>query len=182
MSGGTGSDIVGGNEADNRLYAETKYTLDEAYTLGETQAANGQKGDLLDGGAGNDRLFGEAGKDILMGGMGKDVLMGLGGDVSITAAERNWAVSRSEPAENSFHRLYNFSTTMDIVTPDIGDDDVIYSGAGNDWIFAQGGNDFIDAGADDDVIFGEGGNDFILGQAGDDVMTVRRTQDLRMLC
>ena len=178
--GGAGSDIVAGDENDDRLYANAEYTLDEAYTLGETQSASEQRGDLLDGGTGDDILIGEAGEDILMGGMGKDVLMGLGGDdiiegdASVNAVDRNWGVTRDETLENNtyvYSRSYSFTSTVDTTVPDMsGDDDVIYGGAGNDWIFAGGGNDFIDAGADHDVIFGGSGNDVILGQAGDDVI------------
>lgn len=78
--GGADSDILSGSEGNDWLYAETEYTIEEAYTLGETQDAGGQKGDLLGGGIGDDTLIGEAGKDILLGDMGKDVIMGLGGD------------------------------------------------------------------------------------------------------
>ncbi|MEZ5678970.1 MAG: calcium-binding protein [Nitrosomonas sp.] len=175
--GGAGSDIVMGGENDDRLYAETEYTLDEAYAQGETQGAGGQHGDLLDGGAGADVLIGETDKDILLGGLGKDILMGMGGDdtiegdISVNTVDSEWTVIRSEPAENTYYRSYNFSTTLDMIGSEAGDDDVIYGGAGNDWIFAQGGNDFIDAGKDNDVVFGDGGNDVILGQAGDDVIT-----------
>ncbi|SER25795.1 Ca2+-binding protein, RTX toxin-related [Nitrosomonas sp. Nm51] len=178
--GGAGSDIVVGDEDGDRLYAETEYTFDEAYALGETQASGGQRGDLLDGGAGADVLIGETEKDILLGGLGKDILMSMGGDdtiegdVSINAVNRDWTVARTEATENNtdlYIRSYSFSTTLDTIALETGDDDVIYGGAGNDWIFAQGGNDFIDAGKDNDVVFGDGGNDVILGQAGDDMIT-----------
>ncbi|WP_292912998.1 calcium-binding protein [Nitrosomonas sp.] len=133
----------------------------------------------MDGGPSNDIAAGEAGDDILMGGMGKDVLMGLGGDdtiegdIDFTAGNSSWLVTRSVTSENNstaYRRDYNFPTTHSTVDANTGDNDVIYSGTGKDWIFTQGGNDFADAGADDDVVFGEGGNDFILGQLGDDVL------------
>lgn len=177
--GGTSSDLIAGQEGDDRLYADAEYTIDEAYGLGETQAGNGQRGDLLDGGPSNDIAAGEAGDDILMGGMGKDILMGLGGDdtiegdIDFTAGNSSWLVTRSVTSENNstaYRRDYNFPTTHSTVDANTGDNDVIYSGTGKDWIFTQGGNDFADAGADDDVVFGEGGNDFILGQLGDDVL------------
>ncbi len=41
--GGTGSDLMAGQEDDDRLYAESEYTLDEAYTLGVSQAGSGQR-------------------------------------------------------------------------------------------------------------------------------------------
>ena len=175
--GGADSDIIMGRENNDRLFAETEYTLDDAYTLGKTQAASGQRGDLLDGGLGNDTVIGDAGDDILMGGMGKDVLMGLGGndtiegDNNIGLADRNWSVSRTVNNQGGivvYNRSYNFNVVE--TNNGAGDDDMIYSGAGNDLVFAQGGDDFVDAGADNDVVFGEAGNDTILGQSGDDFL------------
>lgn len=175
--GGVDSDVVAGAADDDRLYAETEYTIDEAYTLGETQAASGQRGDLLDGGAGDDTLIGKTGNDILLGGMGKDILLGLGGDdtiegdANIVSADRNWGVTRTVTQEGditAYGRNYHFYT--EATGSDIGDNDVIYGGAGNDWIFAGGGNDFVDGGADDDVVFGGAGNDLILAQGGNDVL------------
>lgn len=175
--GGADSDVVAGAADDDRLYGETEYTIDQAYTLGETQAASGQRGDLLDGGTGDDVLIGEAGNDILLGGMGKDILLGLGGDDTIegdgniVSANRTWSVTRTVTQEGDvtlYSRNYSFYT--EATGSDIGDDDVIYGGAGNDWIFAGGGNDFVDGGADDDVVFGGAGNDIILGQGGNDVL------------
>ncbi|PXW81012.1 Ca2+-binding RTX toxin-like protein [Nitrosomonas sp. Nm84] len=177
--GGAGSDLIAGQENDDRLYADGERTIDEAYAVGETQAASGQRGDLLDGGPGSDIATGEAGDDILMGGMGKDVMMGLGGDdtiegdIDFTSGNPAWNVTRHITTENNstvYSRSYNFSNTLDTVDANTGDDDVIYSGAGKDWVFTQGGDDFVDAGVDDDVVFGEGGNDLILGQGGDDVL------------
>ena len=177
--GGEDSDVIAGAADDDRLYAETEYTLDAAYTLGETQTASGQRGDLLDGGSGDDTLVGAAGNDILLGGMGKDVLMGLGGDdtiegdANVETVDRYWSVSRTVTTESDgtrYSRSYSFFTAgTDAMAA--GDDDVIYGGAGNDWIFAGGGNDFVDGGADDDVVFGGSGNDIILGQGGNDVLT-----------
>ncbi|WP_394808938.1 hypothetical protein [Nitrosomonas sp.] len=175
--GGADNDIITGLENNDRLFAETEYTLDDAYTLGKTQAGSGQRGDLLDGGLGNDTVIGDAGDDILMGGMGKDVLMGLGGndtiegDNNIGLADRNWSISRTvnnQGGTTVYNRNYNFNVVE--ANNGAGDDDMIYSGAGNDWVFAQGGDDFVDAGADNDVVFGEAGNDTILGQSGDDFL------------
>jgi len=175
--GGADNDIIMGRENNDWLFAETEYTLDDAYTLGNTQAASGQRGDLLDGGLGNDTVIGDAGDDILMGGMGKDVLMGLGGndtiegDNNIGLVDRNWSVSRTVNNQGGivvYNRSYNFNVVE--TNNGAGDDDMIYSGAGNDLVFAQGGDDFVDAGADNDVVFGEAGNDTILGQSGDDFL------------
>ncbi len=175
--GGDGSDVIAGQENDDRIYAETEYILDDAYALGEIQVGSGLRGDFLDGGSGNDIAMGEAGNDILMGGMGKDVLMGLGGDDTIEgdidaeSVDHNWNVTRTVTTGNgvnTYSRNYSFTTTYASSSNNTGDDDVIYGGTGQDWIFAQGGHDFVDAGAHEDVVFGGAGNDTILGQDGND--------------
>jgi Ca2+-binding RTX toxin-like protein len=56
----------------------------------------------------------------------------------------------------------------------VGAADVIYGGAGDDWIGADQGNDIVDAGADNDVVFGGSGADVILGQGGNDVLIGNR--------
>ncbi|MER2512366.1 MAG: calcium-binding protein [Nitrosomonas ureae] len=179
MLGGTDSDIIRGQLNNDRLYAETEHTLDSAYALSKIQTGSGEKGDLLDGGAGNDTLIGDAGDDILMGGTGKDILIGLGGndtiegDGNVESVDRNWKVNRTTDNTNNvtaYNRGYNFGVSPAEIAMVTGDDDVISSGTGKDWIFAGGGNDFIDAGADSDVIFGDAGNDTILGQEGDDAV------------
>ncbi len=177
--GEAGSDIIRGQLNNDRLFAQTEYTLDAAYTLSATQTGSGERGDLLDGNAGDDTLIGDAGDDILMGGQGKDILVGLGGndtiesDRDVEQADRNWKVNRAINAEadvTTYSRVYSFTASSIELAMVVGDDDVISSGTGKDWVFAGGGNDFIDAGVDNDVIFGDAGNDTILGQAGDDAV------------
>ena len=96
LLGGTDSDIISGQLGNDRLYTEREFTLDESYTLGQTQIGTGKRGDLLDGGIGKDMLMGDAGNDILMGGLGEDILIGLGGDdmiegdASFGIVERTW--------------------------------------------------------------------------------------------
>lgn len=179
MLGGADSDIIRGQMGSDRLYAETEYSLDAAYTLSNTQIGSGERGDLLDGGVGADTLTGNTGDDILMGGAGKDILIGLGGndtiegDRTVELVDRDWKVSRTSSSKDnvtSYIREYNFGASPAEVAMAAGDDDVIASGTGKDWIFAGGGNDSIDGGADGDVIFGDAGNDTVLGQDGDDVM------------
>jgi len=177
--GGADSDIIQGQLNNDRLYAETEYTLDAAYTLSNTQTGSGERGDLVDGGAGDDTLIGNDGNDILMGGTGKDILLGLGGDdmiegdLNVESFDRDWKVGRSTSSKDNvtiYSRKYNFGTSPAETAMVAGGDDVIASGTGKDWIFAGGGNDSVDAGADSDVVFGEAGNDTILGQDGDDVL------------
>ena len=62
--GGIGSDILRGNDGNDRLYGERRFTFDPGDT------------DRLVGGDGDDVLFGGGGDDILSGGNGNDVLEG----------------------------------------------------------------------------------------------------------
>lgn len=177
--GGADSDIIQGQLNNDRIYADTEYTLDAAYTLSNTQTGSGERGDLLDGGAGDDTLTGNDGNDILMGGTGKDILFGLGGDdmiegdLNVESFDRDWKVDRSTSSKdnvNTYNRKFNFGASSSEAAMTVGGDDVIASGTGKDWIFAGGGNDSVDGGADSDVVFGEAGSDTILGQDGDDVL------------
>ncbi|MDA8129849.1 MAG: hypothetical protein M0Z73_14285 [Betaproteobacteria bacterium] len=176
--GGADSDGASGGDGNDQLYGETETTFAAAFSLGETQAASGQRGDLLDGGTGDDTLIGEAGNDILMGGTGQDILMGLGGDdtiegdANVVSADRSWSVARTVTTTGdavAYACNYNFYTAN--LDAAVGDADVIYGGAGNDWLLAGGGNDFVDGGLDNDVVFGGAGSDVILGQGGNDVLT-----------
>lgn len=58
---------------------------------------------------------------------------------------------------------------LDALLPgQVGNDDIIRAGSGNDTVFAGLGNDEIDGSAGDDVIYGGVGDDSIFGGAGDD--------------
>ncbi len=52
----------------------------------------------------------------------------------------------------------------------VGNDDIIYAGAGNDSIYSGLGNDKILSGAGNDLAFGGAGNDSITGDAGNDTL------------
>ena len=186
IEGGAGSDVLGGGHGDDRVYANMVRTVEDAYTVGETQAGTGKRGDLLDDGDGENTLIGDAGNDIIAGGMGKDIIVGMGGDDNIEGDANGltilgswngftkiWGVTRTVTTQGGvtlYTRAYNFNLKFDD-TSAAGDMDVIYAGAGKDWVMAGGGNDFVDAGEDNDVVFGGAGNDIILGLAGDDVLT-----------
>lgn len=83
--GGADGDVSGGGDGNDRLYSEAEIDLSDAIEFGLSQTATGNKGDWLNGGAGedivvagadNDALFGAGGRDILVGGAGEDVLNG----------------------------------------------------------------------------------------------------------
>ncbi|MEL6453697.1 MAG: hypothetical protein AAFQ40_03145, partial [Cyanobacteria bacterium J06623_5] len=53
----------------------------------------------------------------------------------------------------------------------IGNDDIIFGGAGDDRIGGKGGNDSLFGGAGDDRIWGDDGDDLIRGGLGNDTLT-----------
>lgn len=62
-SGGSGNDIIIGNEVSNELYGGN----------GNDMIVSSDGNDLIFAGAGNDQLAGEAGNDLLDGGAGRDI-------------------------------------------------------------------------------------------------------------
>ena len=53
----------------------------------------------------------------------------------------------------------------------IGDDDIIFGGAGNDRIGGKGGNDILNGESGDDQIWGDDGDDILRGGLGNDTLT-----------
>jgi VCBS repeat-containing protein len=183
VSGRAGDDVViGGSEGDllrgdagrDKLYAESEVTVEVALAALEA-TGTGVRGDFMDGGADDDVLVGGAANDALNGGSGADLILGGGGDddvdgdleTSIVALD--WSVTREiveQPGEPTlYNRVYN---SVGFLSTSPGGDDVVYGGAGADWLFTREGNDWIDAGSGDDVVFGEHGADEIFGGAGAD--------------
>ncbi|MES2353861.1 MAG: calcium-binding protein [Pseudomonadota bacterium] len=184
VTAGTGDDIVIGGvgedrlfgEADNdRLYALTEVALDAAITQSRTQAASNVKGDWIDGGTGDDIIVGDAGNDALMGGDGKDILVGGGGDDNIyadanTDATPNWTIARSINTSGDL-TTYTTQFTNAAIAATPGAADLIYGGAGDDWVRAGGGNDIAYGEDGKDVLFGDTGDDILLGGTNDDVLS-----------
>ncbi len=86
--------------------------------------------------------------DLIAGGLGKDIIRGLGGD-DVLRGDLNLRSSQVG----------------------IGNDDIIYGGAGRDRIGGKGGNDILFGGDDDDQIWGDDGDDIIRGGRGNDRLT-----------
>jgi len=177
LAGGAGSDIVVGGDDDDELYALDKVALATAIAQGESQAAGGQKGDWLDGQAGEDALLGDADEDLLAGGAGADVLVGQGGndnlygDATLQWVTPQWAVARQVITSGQLTEyVLNFSQASISENSAVGSNDELFGGAGDDWLFGGAGDDSIDGGADADVLFGGAGWDVLFGGEGNDVL------------
>lgn len=114
-----------------------------------------------------DQLYGHTGNDILMGGaVGDDT---IDGDMAIKNIFETWDVTRTVEAQGNQTTHTKAYSGFEVRYPDLQEQsgDIIYGGAGNDRIFAMGGDEFVDGGKDDDVLFGQVGDDTVLGWEGD---------------
>jgi Ca2+-binding RTX toxin-like protein len=146
----------------------------------------------MTGGAGNDRLTGGAGDDILEGAAGNDALIGgtgadfmAGGTGDDTYMVDDFGDSTFENAGEGVDSVlcaasfYQFQPNVENVYYtgtgtfiSHGNDlaNIVFGGAGNDWLTGDGGNDRLDGGAGDDRLEGNLGNDALVGGAGNDVL------------
>ncbi len=86
--------------------------------------------------------------DLIAGDLGADTIRGLGGD-DVLRGDLNLRSSQVG----------------------IGNDDIIYGGAGSDRIGGKGGNDTLFGDEGDDLIWGDDGDDIIRGGLGNDTLT-----------
>ena len=181
VEGGSEDDLLVGGAGDDVIYADTSdnrsFTFDQAIAAGESGNQTPGQGDLISADAGDDIVIGAATADLLAGGDGEDVIVGgagddtIYGDNSISAASHGWSLVRSVSTLSS-GVIFNVAFTDATVSGDvaIGGLDVIYGGAGDDWIFAGAGDDTVAGGIGNDVILGEGGSDALVGGDGNDFL------------
>lgn len=108
--------------------------------------APGETRDVVNGTDRDDVIFGDLGQFSGKGLLGNDDLHALMQALSIRELRE---IGRMLEGENGIEGPSDNA-------------DIIYGGAGNDIIFAQGGNDAIDAGPGNDIIFAGSGNDSIM--------------------
>jgi Ca2+-binding RTX toxin-like protein len=145
--GTAGADTLAGSSSDDELYG-----LD-----GD---------DSLDGGDGNDLLDGGAGADLMWGGLGDDTY--VVDDWSDMVFEQ-WDEGRDHVLVSL--GWYELPWSVEDVTGTSSDgqgitgnwlDNVIRSGAGSDFIYAEGGDDTIRYGGGTDLVDGGDGNDVLV--------------------
>lgn len=149
--GGSGSDMVSGNQAANTLWGEdgndTLLGLDNSDDL-----SGGNGADTLDGGSGNDRLSGGSGFDRLSGGTGSDIyIVDRQGEANEVAGQGTDTV-RSTVS-------YALGASIEQLVL-LGRDNL--NGAGNglaNTLTGNNGNNGLNGGAGLDVLRGGLGND-----------------------
>jgi serralysin len=151
--GGSGDDIIIGNDANNTL-------------------TGGAGDDTLRGSDGNDRFVSGDGNDVMVGGSGIDTVLydhasgAVNVDLAITIAQDTGSEGRDTLSE--IERV-NGSRFADAIYGDAADN-VIYGHNGDDEIHGRGGNDRLTGDQENDLLYGDDGNDTLIGRTGADTL------------
>jgi Ca2+-binding RTX toxin-like protein len=144
--GGEGMDLLRGDAGRDELYAGSEVALEAALTAPDAPAS-GLKGDFIDGGSGDDVLVGDAGNDALNGGDGADIIVGgagddnIKGDLTTSLVTMDWSVTRTTSVDANGTTVYSMDyTNVSFTSPTVGGADVVYAGAGVDWVNGQQGD------------------------------------------
>ena len=194
--GGSGSDIITGNQYGNYLKGNAgNDTLRAAG--GNDKLYGGNNNDRLYGGsgadkvygqAGNDRLYMDAGNDTLDGGIGTDWLYVTGSTNSVvnlakttgqntgygTDIIKNSAHASGGTGVDKFYGTGGNNTLKgnngnDVLSGKNGNDK-LYGGNNNDKLYGGNGNDKLYGGNNNDKLYGGSGNDLLKGDAGIDLL------------
>jgi len=170
IEGGAGDDLLAGGAGNDELYADTRVDLAQAISAGGTPG-NGLHGDWLSGGWGDDVLVGDLSNDGFSAGRGKDIIVAGGGDDNIFG-DADWIATtldwyyEDDPVGGQ--RLFYFFNGAE--NYDVGEADIIYGGAGNDYVWSHGGDDLVYGEQGHDTMVGGGGSDVLIGGADDDLL------------
>ena len=177
--GGTGNDIITGNEQSNILQGG-----------GGEDTLRGEGGnDKLEGGAGDDTLYGGAGKDTLDGGGGTDTLSYEGEDtrtgVAVNLEDETANDYDSARAETSTEKRDEIENFENVIGTEYGDkltgdnkDNTLEGGEGNDILEGGRGNDILEGGEDNDILKGGRDDDTLRGDEGNDILEGGRGNDI----
>ncbi len=171
--GGSGTDIVFGNDAGNRINGND----------GNDSIYGRDGNDVLNGGAGADRLVGNDGDDTLNGGSGNDILKGIGGNNTMDGGDDDDRLIGSDTGDDAMiggagSDILAGLSGADTLDGGDGDDflyggrdnDILTGGAGEDVLRGNLNNDDLDGGAATDCLYGGGGNDTLFGGDGRDYL------------
>jgi Ca2+-binding RTX toxin-like protein len=126
LEGGAGADILYAGAGNDKVYGDEEITISKAIANGREKGAKGegtgQKGDWINGGAGNDVVIGGADNDALFGGEGRDILIGgagdddINGDDDFTATEFTWTITDTGTVSGGAEKLR--STAIQLISND----------------------------------------------------------------
>jgi Ca2+-binding RTX toxin-like protein len=179
VTGGRGSDLIVGTDADNLLDGERGDDTIRGLG-GNDQVLGGDGDDVMEGGDGNDKLDGGKGADSFSGGAGTDTLHYGSRTEDLTIRLDGRPVSGAKDEKDSL------TADFEIIRAGSGNDVIfgsnrseqIFAGAGNDVVRGAGGNDRLDGGDGNDRLIGGDGNDVLIGRAGRDTLYGQNGNDL----
>ncbi|WP_022685541.1 M10 family metallopeptidase C-terminal domain-containing protein [Sphingomonas phyllosphaerae] len=201
LIGGAGRDTLSGGDGDDLLTGDGFALAPGADAADMRDVLIGGAGrDTLIGGAGDDELSGGDDDDFLSNGTfstevfadtwsrgrllkadgGNDVIDGgKGSDFAVLAYfGRTDAIRVDIRNADATNIIYSGGVAAGSITSveKLGfeggnGDDVVYAGAGYDFLGGRGGNDVIDAGAGNDVVYYDAGNDVLSGGEGYDAIS-----------
>ena len=167
IEGGAGTDVIQGSIGSDRIYGDSMGDMYALIAEGETAEGVDEKGELISSAPGNDFIYGTARRDALFGGQHHDLLVGgagddiIFGDYEIYDPSMDWSIS-IQLDENGYTPI---AENVTLLTMEDSGDDLIYAGAGNDYVEGNNGDDEIYGGSGTDVIFGNGGNDKLISES-----------------
>ena len=172
---GIGDDVLFGGPGDDDIYADRIALLEE--TLDPETRVLDQKGDWITGEQGDDRIFGSAAHDALFGGGGADEIHGGAGDDVVDGDDsyQNWGDAWWEIDPGFFGATFFPVTNVRSQSSfdyykDVGGDDVLDGGAGDDLVLGMLGDDTLIGGTGEDRLEGWEGDDQLFGGAENDVL------------
>lgn len=187
ITGNGGGDRIYGNAGNDRIYAGTVTDIQAAIDAALV-AGTPSYGSVTEGGAGDDLMLGTVSNWMYAGG-GKDTIVGGGGvdwiqgdtSVGIFTEPGSTTTYRNEiyfdPAKGKY--TYYFARTIagandyfarnGLLSAE-GSSDVIYSGAGDDYVDGELGDDTLVLGEGNDIGLGREGNDTVVGEGGNDLI------------
>jgi Ca2+-binding RTX toxin-like protein len=166
--------IIGTDAADLLLGGIGNDQIDGG--AGDDVIRGGDGDDVIDGGAGNNTIWGNAGNDTITVGAGSDftrVLGGAGNDTIFGGSNfGDWLYGGS--GDDTIHVGDNYHNQ---VFGGVGND-TFFGGAGQSFMWGEGGRDTLNGGTGQDVFHGGAGNDRAFGNDGDDELHGEAGNDL----
>ena len=164
-NGGVGIDLIFGNDGNDTLNGRDN--IDVMFGNDGDDVMHGQEGGVLFVISGTPYRFG----NVMFGGVGNDI-MDAGGDLDVLFGQNDDDTMSGADGTHALVLIVN-----DLYFGQAGNDTILGSRVGTDWIFCGPGDDYAEG--DDgnilaatflDFIFGEGGNDTLLGGNGLDLI------------
>ncbi len=160
LLGADGNDTLIGSNGGNGLAASS--------AVEENDTIHGHRNDdLLQGGPGDDLMYSGQEDDFSYGGKGNDIVWGDLGNDTLHGDEGNDTLVGDTVDESEIEPERGVNGMIDLVWGGAGDD-FINGGRGNDTLSGGVGNDTVRGGKEDDLIYGEAGSDLMYGDLGND--------------